>query len=394
MRAPTSGTPAWRLVAEREMTTKLRDKTFLGGVAFMLVLVIAGIVVSAWLGGRAQTYDVAVVDDTGATVAGAAEQVLRAQDDDTSVEVTEESDPAAAEQAVADEQVDVALLPADGGYTVVGQTEIDEDLQAALSQALSTTMLQANADEAGVAVPELLAGTELSERLLESEAENADVIAAASFFAAILFYITALTFGITISQSVVQEKESRVVEILAAAVPIRAMLWGKIAGNTVLALAQIVLLVVVGLVGLVVTGRADALDGIGLAAAWYVVFFVLGFVALASFWSVAGSLATRQEDLQTTTLPGQVILLVPYLLAVTGSERVQEVISVLPIVSAMTMPGRIADGSAPWWQVGLALGLTVLTAAGLVRLGSALYARTLLQTSRRIGYREALRSRG
>jgi ABC-2 type transport system permease protein len=229
--------------------------------------------------------------------------------------------------------------------------------------------------------------------LLEAEAENADVIQAASFFAAILFYITALTFGITISQSVVQEKESRVVEILAAAVPIRAMLWGKIAGNSVLALGQIVLLVAVGLIGLVATGRSDTLDGIGLAAAWYVVFFVLGFVALASFWSVAGSLATRQEDLQTTTLPGQIILLVPYLLAVTGSERVQEVISVLPIVSAMTMPGRIADGSAPWWQVGLALGLTVLTAAGLVRLGSALYARTLLQTSRRVGYREALRTR-
>lgn len=157
-------------------------------------------------------------------------------------------------------------------------------------------------------------------------------------------------------------------------------------------LGLVVLLVLVGLAGLVATGRSGALDGIGLAAAWYVLFFVLGFVALASFWSVAGSLATRQEDLQTTTLPGQVILLVPYLLAVTGSDRVQEVVSVLPIVSAMTMPGRIADGTAPWWQVGLALALTVLTAAGLVRLGSRLYARSLLQTSRRMGYREALRA--
>jgi ABC-2 type transport system permease protein len=353
-------------------------------------------VISAWLSGRAETYEVAVVDETGASVVRAAEEVLQAQDDETRVEVTEESDAAAAEQAVADEEVNVALVPdaagQDGGYTVVARTGIDNELQSALSQALSTTVLQANADAAGVSVQDLFAGTDLSERLLEAEPEDTDVISAASFFAAILFYVTALTFGITISQSVVQEKESRVVEILAAAVPIRAMLWGKIAGNTVLALAQIVLLVLVGLGGLVATGRSGAMDGIGLAAAWYVLFFVLGFVALASFWSVAGSLATRQEDLQTTTLPGQIILLVPYLLAVTGSDRVQEVVSVLPIVSAMTMPGRIADGSAPWWQVGLALALTVLTAAGLVRLGSRLYARTLLQTSRRTTYREALRS--
>ena len=386
-------TPAWRLVAEREMTTKLRDKTFLGGVAFMLVLVVAGIVVSAILSGRAETYDVAVVDETGTQVAAGAEQVLSADGDDVSVDVSEEADADAAEQAVTDDEVDVALLPDDDGYAVVGQTEVDDELQAALTESLSSAVLQTNAEQAGVSVDQLFAGTQLSERLLDADAENAGVISAASFFAAILFYVTALTFGITISQSVVQEKESRVVEILAAAVPIRAMLWGKIIGNSVLAMGQVVLLVAVGIGGLIATGRSSALDGIGPAAAWYVLFFVLGFVALASFWSVAGSLATRQEDLQTTTLPGQIILLVPYLLAVTGSDQVQEVVSMLPIVSAMTMPGRIAEGTAPAWQIAVAVVLTLVTAVALVRLGSRLYARSLLQTSRRMGYREALSTR-
>ncbi len=286
----------------------------------------------------------------------------------------------------------MALLPADDGFTVVGDSEVDGDLSAALAQALTDVRLQANAEQAGVSVDQLFAGTTLSERLLDADAESSTIITAASFFAAILFYMAAVTFGITISQSVVQEKESRVVEILAAAVPIRAMLWGKIAGNSVLALGQVVLLVGVGLLGLVAIGRSDALGGLGAAAAWYVVFFIFGFVALASLWSVAGSLAARQEDLQSTTLPGQVILLVPYLLAVTGSDTVKDVISVLPIVSAMTMPGRIAEGEAPAWQIALALLLTVITALLLVRIGSRLYARSLLQTSRRMGYREAFRA--
>lgn len=387
-----AGPPIWRLVAEREISTKLRDKTFLGGIAFMLVFLIVGIIASTVLGGRAASYDIAVVDQTGAVVAAEAQRVLTAQDPDTDVDVSREPDARAAERAVRDETVDVALLPDAEGYAVVGQSEVADDLRVALAQGLSGVRLAENAEADGVAVEDLLTGTLLSQRLLDPDAEDAGVFAAAGFFGAVLFYITALTFGITISQSVVKEKESRVVEILAAAVPIRAMLWGKIIGNTVLALGQIVLLVAVGLAGLALTGRGASLSGIGPAAAWYVLFFVLGFVALASFWSVAGSLATRQEDLQATTMPGQVVLLVPYVLAVTGSEKVQEVVSMLPVVSAMTMPGRIAAGTAPVWQIAVALVLTLVTAAVLVRVGSRLYARTLLQTSKRMSYREAMRA--
>ncbi len=133
---------------------------------------------------------------------------------------------------------------------------------------------------------------------------------------ALVFYMTALGFGMMIAQSVVQEKESRVVEILAAAVPIRALLWGKVIGNTVLALSQIVVIAAASLIGLLLTDQADILKVIAPVAGWFVVFFVLGFVALAGLWAVAGSLATRQEDLGSTTLPGQMILMIPFFFAV------------------------------------------------------------------------------
>jgi len=169
------------------------------------------------------------------------------------------------------------------------------------------------------------------------------------------------------------------------------MLWGKIIGNTLLALVQIVLLVLVGAAGLAATGRGEVLGGLGPAALWYVLLFVLGFLALASLWTVAGSLATSQEDLQSTTLPGQALLFGPYLVAVSASESVQEVVSMLPIVSTMIMPGRIAQGEAPLWQIAVAVLATVIAALLLIRLGARLYERTLLQTSRRLTYREALR---
>ncbi len=120
--------------------------------------------------------------------------------------------------------------------------------------------------------------------------------------------------------------------------------------------------------------------------------FVLGFVSLASLWSVAGSLAGRQQDLQSTTLPGQLILFVPYFVSILGSDEVKTVFSMLPIVSTMTMPARMAEGSVPWWQVAVAILTTVAAAVVFIRIGARVYERTLLRTSGKVGYREALRA--
>jgi ABC-2 type transport system permease protein len=73
------------------------------------------------------------------------------------------------------------------------------------------------------------------------------------------------------------------------------MLWGKVLGNTVLALGQTLLIAVVGLLGLALTGRGHLLAGLGPAVAWYVALFLLGFVSLASLWSVAGPLAAGRR---------------------------------------------------------------------------------------------------
>jgi ABC-2 type transport system permease protein len=217
-----------------------------------------------------------------------------------------------------------------------------------------------------------------------------------AFVMALLFFVAAMGFGISIAQSVVVEKENRIVEILAAAVPSRALLWGKVLGNSLLALGQVLAVSVVSVAALAVV-RDDALDAlptVGAAGAWFLAFFLVGFLALASLWSVAGSLATRQEDLQATTAPGQGLLLIPYLVAVVGNDRAVEVASFVPIASSMTMPGRLVAGDVPLWQPLVSLLVAIAAAALLIRLGARWYERTLLQTSRRVSYRELLRGAG
>ena len=175
--------------------------------------------------------------------------------------------------------------------------------------------------EAGLTPEQLQAGTTVQEQLLNPGPLPEIVAEFVNIGLALAFYMTALGFGMMIAQSVVQEKESRVVEILAAAIPIRALLWGKVVGNTVMAMTQIVVIAAASLIGLLVTGQADILEVIAPVAGWFVVFFVLGFVALAGLWAVAGSLATRQEDLGSTTLPGQMILMVPFFFSVFAGGR-------------------------------------------------------------------------
>lgn len=381
----------WRIVARREVSTKIRDKGFLGATAFILVIIVATFVIMQIISGKGTTYDVGVVDDTGNRAANASSAIVRADDPEDRVSPESYDSAEAAEKAVRDGDVDAALVPAGDGYELVSKDEADGTLRNALGAAVARVALERNAQQRNVDLDALRQGTVLHERSIDPDADTAGARSGIAFAFALIFYVTALSFGMTISQSVVQEKESRVVEILAAAVPIRALLWGKILGNTLLGLAQVVLVVAVGLLGLAVTGRSELLNGVGPAAAWYVVFFVLGFVTLASLWSVAGSLATRQQDLQSTTLPGQVLLFAPYLVSVLAGEQAQTVVSMLPVVSAMSMPGRMVEGDVPFWQVGVAVVATLAAAVVFVRVGTRLYERTLLKTDRSIGYREAFK---
>jgi ABC-2 type transport system permease protein len=390
MSTPT--TALWRIVAEREVTTRLRDRTFIGATVFTLVLVVGAFVVSALVSGRTTSYDVAVSSSAGSAAVSAAQQTLRAGGDADAEVRAHSGDAGSARSQVRHGTVDAALVPRGDALEIVGDKDVDGDLQDALRAGVASTVLRAHAQAQGVDLAALQQGADAPTRLLDPGPADAGARSAVAVGFAIVFLFTALGFGTTIAQSVVQEKESRVVEILAAAVPIRAMLWGKVIGNTILALGQILLIAVVGLVGLAVTGHGDLLAGIGPAVAWYVALFVLGFLALASLWSAAGALASRQEDLQSTTLPAQLILFVPYFVSIFGSDAVKTVFSMLPIVSTMTMPGRIAQGDVPAWQIAVAIATTVAAAVLFVRVAERLYERTLLHTAGRLTYREALRA--
>lgn len=381
----------WRVVAQREASVQVRQKSFRWSTVISVLGVVLFVVGLHWFQGRDQDRTVAVVDAEAAAIVSSAADVARAADDRVSVESERYDDVEAAENAVRDGDADAALVLTAEGWEVVGDRDVDSTLSTSLSVAARSAALEANASAQDVDLTALESGAAVGERLLDPTADESGTRQAVSFVFVLLFFLTAIGFGMAIAGSVTQEKESRVVEILAAAVPIRQLLWGKIAANTVLAVGQVVLYAVAGVAALLATGQRGVLDVVGTPLLWYVLFFLVGFVALASLWSVAGSLASRQQDLQSTTLPAQLLVMGPYFLAVLGGEQLKTIFSMVPVVSSMMMPARMAETDVPWWQVAVALGGTVLAAIVLVRIGARVYERTLLRTGDKISYREALR---
>ena len=386
---------AWPIVATREIIARLTDRNFLVSTGFTLVLIVGIFAVQAFVAARSGAPQIAVTGAEGPE----ATQIVRAAGEGgvpggQAPEPVDVPDAAAARAALADGSVDAWLHRDGGAWVLTGQDEPGALLAAGLRQAVRDHVMTANAAAAGTSMEALDAGSRLSVRAVsgagdDGAAQAVNRIAGAVF--AMLFYIASVMFGMAIASSVVEEKQSRIVEILATAIPLRQLLVGKVLGNAALAMGQLVLFVGVGLVGLSFTDYGAMLPGLLGPSAWFLVFFAIGFVALACVWAVCGSLASRTEDLQATTMPMTMLLVGLLLLGLMGSGTTQVIASYVPIASVVAMPARLLAGTAAWWEPVLSLALTLAAAAVLIAIAERIYRRSLLQTGGRLSVRQALR---
>ena len=387
------------LVAGREVAAKLRDRGFLISTGVTLLIIVAAFVLPTLLFGDPSEYDVAVAGDDTTTLAGALEQGTGATggDDGTALTATPAADAAAAEALVSDGTVDAALLSSGGAagpeFELVVMETLPPELHRAVATATARHAVQARLVDAGVDgsdVPRLLAPPELQQRFLDPAADQAQAADLLGIGFAVVFFFTALTYGLTIAQSVTEEKQNRVVELLVAVVPVRALLVGKVLGNVVLALGQLVLLLAAAMLAASAVGQGQLLPLLAGSTGWFVVFFLLGFGMLACVWAATGAMAARMEDLGSTTLPVQLLVMIPFFAAVSVPDgRLREVLSFVPFTAPVIMPQRLVSGDATWWEGLLGLASIAVAALVLVVLAERLYRASLLRTRRTKGLKAA-----
>ena len=363
-------TPFWTavgLVAGREMKVKMTSKAFVVTTAIVLGLLLAAMLVGPrladWLGGDAAGADVAVTAETA--------QAVGALGDAYELRTVGSTD--AAREAVRVGDVEAAVVPDEAspaGLAVVGLDSAPTDLAQALSTSPAVELLDPNAPDPAVRF--LLA-----------------------FGLGIVFFMVAITYGQQIAVSVIEEKQSRVVEILLAAIPAKAMMAGKVIGNSAMALLQVSLIAGVLLLGLQVNETVLPLDGLGAPILWFVLLFTIGFVMIASLYAAAASLVSRQEDIGSTSLPVMMLIMLPYFAVIFFNDDPQalRIMSFIPFCAPVAVPLRVFLGQGETWEHVAALGILVLSTGLAIWFAAKIYERSILRTGKAMTWSEALRSR-
>jgi len=347
---------AARLVAAREIKVKLRDKTFLFSTVFFLFIAVVSTVVPALLDGGPTKVAITASAPQAAALQAAGLEVRAVQSD------------AEAEQLVRDGDVDAAVV---SGPRVVALEEAPTDVVNALSTAPPV-------------------------QLLEPSGVDPFLQFLVPFALAFIFFITSFTFGLLIAQSVTEEKQTRIVEILVASVPVRALLAGKVAAMTLLAFGQIALIALVTFAGMQIADvDAGVIGLVGPAVGWFLPFFILGFVMLATLWAGVGALAARQEDVAGASTPLQMAVMLPFFAVIFLSDNApaMKILSYIPLSSPVAMPIRIFNGETAAWEPFVALAILAATAVAFLAVGARVYEGSLLRTNGRTSFATAWRSR-
>ncbi|MFA6297557.1 MAG: ABC transporter permease [Nocardioides sp.] len=383
------------LVARREMRERARSRSFRVSTLLMLIVVVAAVVLPGLLDDGNTTRHVGV----SGTTAPAFEQVLSGQtSDDTTIHLHTYDELAAGEEALRDERIDLLVVD---GRLLEWRGRPDAELQALVTGALQVATVQQRAAASGLdpdTVARLLSPVRVESLQIGSMPGRSADDDSVAFVMSVVLLTAILIYGNLVLTGVVEEKSSRVVEVLLARVPAKALLGGKVVGIGLLGLGQ---LAVTALAALIASAAVDSVDlpaVTGSVLAWVLVWFVLGYALYAMVYGALGSLATRTEDAQAVAGPVGYVLIAGYWAAFMAIGEDPEgmwarVLSLFPATAPLAMPGRIALQATDWWEAPLAVLLTLAALAGLVAFAGRVYGNAVLRTGATLRLRDAWHSR-
>ena len=384
---------AW-LVARREVRERSRSKALWAGTAIMLLVVVAAILVPALAENAEITRDVGF---TGAVPVELSDVVTeQGQAVDVTVRVHRFDDVVAGEEAVRDEDIDVLVVDA---QRLQWRGDPDERLRAIVTGAIQVVAVQEQAAAVGLTPDQLAtlaAPVPVENEELGITAGRSPDDEMAAYVMSLLLLFAIATYGQLVLTGVVQEKSSRVVEVLLARMSPRTLLAGKVAGIGLVGFAQFAVTAVAALIATLAVEAVDIPAVGGDVLAWVVVWFVLGYAVYAVAYGAFGSLASRTEDASSIAAPVTTLLLFSYfasLIAVTGDPEGTwaQLASYFPATAPFAMPGLIALGATSWWQPFVAAALTLAAIVGLVAFAARVYTGAILHTGAALKLRDAWR---
>lgn len=398
------------LIARREYLERVRSKAFLFMTLFVPALIIGGTVVPAMLMGRMSGTKHLVVAASDPQTAELIRRELQkppqgqGQDDalrndnqpgstfvvDIETNVSD-SERAALTEKVKSKQLDGVVWATDETLATDKVPYITRDVSgivdgAIVNQGLSRAMRKRTLEKRG------LSETEIESVLKPVDMVTVDALGAgpsnpvATFFAVLsmvmVMYVTVILYGTNITRSIVEEKTSRIIEVMLSTATANEMMVGKILGVGGVGLTQI---------GIWTATAAVSGGGLGVAAAgmlkgvitiklavFFPVFFLLGFALYSTLNAAVGAMVNSDQEAQQL----QYLVLIPLIASVVVLVQIIENpsgplafwASMFPFTAPLIMFTRVAlDPVIPSWQIAISIALLLATTYGLVLLCSRIY---------------------
>ncbi len=379
------------LIARREIRLRAKTRVFIVTTLVMMIAVALAVALPAILSGKSKPDRIGVVGGTTTVISGLVAESGRLSGGQAAIAVSEPS-LAAAEAALRNGQLSAVLVPDEkiivkqvplGGVT--GSVATLAQL-AGLSRLIETVPGAAAAVAHGVTLP--VSGLEAPKASLSSRLTG--------LFTVIIVWILISVYGSQIALGIGEEKSSRVIEVLLSSVRPVQLLIGKVLGIGLLALAQAALMIAVFVVAGFASGSNlvhGATLGVVIAGG---VFIVLGYAFYCTAFAAAGSLVSRQSDVNSTIMPVQLPLILAYALSYTviyanSANAFYHVLGFLPPTAPIAMPVLYASGDVPVWQVVVAAALTAAGTVWMARIAVKIYSNSILRTGPRISIRQAIK---
>jgi ABC-2 type transport system permease protein len=384
------------LVAARELRERLRGRAFRIGTVLILAVIAAAIIIPAVRGDRADVQRVGVVGTLSAPLRAAV--VADGTAADVTVTLVAEASRMTAESDLRGGRIDVAIIDSAAVVTDKPVTAEPASATAQLATAAARTVATANAIRS--------AGLTAAQATALAAARSAPVSSlqpagpgssqrATSLIGLLLVFFLLTQYNTWTLIGVLEEKSSRVVEVLLGSVPAVRLLAGKVLGIGLTVFLQAGLAVLVAL-GLAHATNSDVLHGTTtLSIAATLVWLVLGYAFYSWVYAAAGSTVSRQDQVQSLVFPLALPVIFGYIVSLSAATSgtpnlLVHVLAYLPPTAPLAMPTLVGLGAVSWWQFAASAVISLASTVVVVRLAAGVYQRAILQTGRRVRLREAL----
>jgi|GEM_PF-76556 len=394
--SPLSSAGSIWLIARRELSVHLRSKSSIITTAIMTVVLVGGLILVKYLGSP----DPIALGYVSEAEAATTTVVSMIEAQDREVSSMQYSDLDALRSAVTAGDID-AGISLDDGLTLIVNEEADSTVLAAatnakhsLAVAQAAAMLPAN--EGAELTAQLSSPVAVTVLNPPSDVDGSQV--AVGFIVGFLLYLGIFGGGMAVAQGVVEEKSSRVIEILLASVRPWQLLAGKVIGIGLASIAQVATYVVAGVVTANILGLTDSFSfNILTVGLWVLVWFLIGYLVYALIFAALGALVSRQEDLGSVLPLPMTLVIAAYIIGVSVApsdpdSTIVTIASYIPFTSPIVMPIRSAYNVASTTEVVISLVIGFVCIPLLLAITTKMYSNGVRRSGSKLKIKDVLKA--